>query len=186
LNSEYPYRRVYLSLISSRDYIWSLKYQHYETKRSISFHFQSRTLSEAQDWYMSIYHVLPCTIPACKKPIPSYIDINVILHHQQQPSIKVRLPLEQILKHSRQDTLMSIRMQDVKPVIRSLLQKDGLIRMDEWSNDDIKLCWRTKIASDDPKQHNTALIASGDHTEWITQSTELISPQLIEQVQIYT
>lgn len=189
LNNEYPYSRVNLTLISSRDFIWSLEFLHYESKRTISFHFQSRCLSEAQDWYMSIYHTLPTTTPACKKPIPSSIDIHIILNHQQHqhPSIKIRLPFEHILKSTKHDTLMNVRMEDIKPIIRLLLQREGLLHMIGWSNDDTKLCWRIKVSSDvedTSNQDDSALIASGDRIEWITESTELIGPQLIEQVMI--
>lgn len=113
--------------------------------------------------------------------MPSFIDIQVILHQKQQQNIKIRLPLEHILKNTQHDTLMNVRMEDIKPGVRSLLQKEGFIRVADWSNDDIKLCWRTKVTSDDYEVSNQN-DSSRDRIEWITQSTELIGLQLIEQV----
>lgn len=150
-----------------------MEFVHYETKSIISFHFQSGSLSDAQDWYMAMYHTLPA-LPTCKKPIPPFIDIQVMIDTPMQ----IRLPLDYILKHTK-DTLLNIHIQDIKPVIRSLLQKDDLLHTTDWLRNDFRLCWRPTDVS--TKKAGT-VVTSGDRIEWLTENTELIGPQLIEQV----
>lgn len=175
LNNKYPYRRVRLSLVSAHDYIWCLEFVHHQTKSIVSFHFQSASLSEAQDWYMALYHTLPA-LPACKKPIPAFVDIQVMIDTPMQ----VRLPLDYVLKHTKQeDTLLNIHIQDIKPVIRSLLQKDELLHTADWLRNDFRLCWRPMDVSN---KRTSTVITSGDRIEWLPENTVLIGPQLIEQV----
>lgn len=194
-----------LSLISPRDYIWSLEFNHYETKSLISYQFQSTNLSEAQDWYMSVYHVLPFNI-LCKNPIPPLIDIYVLLQREQQQQetlqqpLIIRIPLEMILKASHyEDTQLNINTSDIKPVIWKLFKKKGLLGMlnvygdnNKSSLSQLRLCWRsvdsTQLSGDGAASaiKSTAITIStpttGEHIEWISENSELIGPQLIEQV----
>ncbi|CAO0800519.1 unnamed protein product [Mucor circinelloides] len=172
LDNKYPYRRVRLSLVSTQDYIWCLEFVHHQTKSIVSFHFQSASISEAQDWYMALYHTLPA-LPACKKPMPAFVDVQVMIDTPMQ----VRLPLDYVLKHTK-DTLLTIRIQDIKPVIRSLLQKDDMLHTADWLRSDFRLCWRPIDVSN---KRTGTVVTSGDRIEWLAENTDLIGPQLIEQ-----
>ncbi|CAO3612594.1 unnamed protein product [Mucor fragilis] len=172
LNNKYPYRRVRLSLVSIQDYIWCLEFVHHKTKSIVSFHFQSASLLEAQSWYMAMYHTLPA-LSACKKPIPAFVDIQVMIDTPMQ----VRLPLDYVLKHTK-DTLLNIHIQDIKPVIRSLLQKDDLLHTADWLRNDFRLCWRPIDVSN---KRTSNVITSGNRIEWLAENTDLMGPQLIEQ-----
>lgn len=207
LNNQYPYRKVKLSLVSAKDYIWSLEFLHYETKSLIAYHFQSNSLSDSQDWYMSIYRILPPTIQ-CKNPIPPIIDIFIILKRSEQQQstfsqqpLSIRIPLDLILESLyHQDTLLNIKVSDIKPVIWNLFKKKGILNLlaanskdTQVNMNDLRLCWRsvdsvkrsgegaaaatksTAISSSTPTQ--------GEFIEWINnENSELIGPQLIEQV----
>ncbi|CEP17660.1 hypothetical protein [Parasitella parasitica] len=172
LDNKYPYKRVRLSIVSTQDCIWCLQFVHYQTKSIISFHFQSTNLSDAQDWYMTLYYALPAS-PACKNPIPAFVDIQVMI----DSPIQIRLPLDYILLNTK-NTLLNIHIQDIKPVIRSLLQKDDLLRTAEWIYHDFRLCWRPVNAL---FKQETTVVTSGNEIEWLTENVELIGPQLIEQ-----
>jgi hypothetical protein len=198
LNNQYPYRKVKLSLISAQDFIWCLEFLHYETKSLISYHFQSSSLSEARDWYMSVYRVLPC-MTSCKKPIPPSVDIFVMLQTEIQQQIEIRIPLDVILNSNDDDTLLNIRISDIKPVILTLFKNNGIYRILNGNScdrsttiDDFRLCWRGISSSYNSGEGaastaNSTVISfktptAGDQIEWIGDNEELIGPLLIEQV----
>ncbi|KAI8641170.1 hypothetical protein BD408DRAFT_444503 [Parasitella parasitica] len=172
LDNTYPYKRVRLSIVSAQDCIWYLEFVHYETKSIISFHFQSANISDAQDWYMAIYYILPAS-PACKNPIPSFVDIHVMT----DTPIQIRLPLDYMFEQKK-NTLLNIRIEDIKPVIRKLLQKDAFLRNVDWKNYEFRLCWRPANVS---AKREATVMTSGDQIEWLAENSELIGPQLIEQ-----
>jgi hypothetical protein len=171
----------------------------------VSFHFQSSSLLESQEWYMAIYRILP-PIPACKKPIPPFIDIlvNAATKQQQQQqssptAVMIRIPLISLLIDEDDYKQWNIRAADLKPVIWTLFKKNGLADMlGTKSIDNIRLCWKSVTnvineygegASETAKaialSSAAATLINGedeDYIEWITEDTQLIGPQLIEQV----
>ncbi|KAI9483253.1 MAG: hypothetical protein EXX96DRAFT_648013 [Benjaminiella poitrasii] len=192
LSNELPYRRVRLSMISPDDCIWSLEFLHHETKRLISFHFQSSTLTEAQAWYMAVYSALPDLPIPYKKPIPPFVDIRVILPYEgnRHNDISIRIPLSLNISHT-------IRIQDLKPAILSLLQKNGLLC--DWLNrhhaSSFRLCWKRrksrkqeeeeeKEKKEQERKKSLIQVVNQDPIEWLAESTELISPYLIEKSHI--
>ncbi|GAA5816878.1 hypothetical protein MFLAVUS_010412 [Mucor flavus] len=194
LNNQYPYRKVKLSLISAQDYIWCLEFLHYETKSLISYHFQSSCISDAKDWYMSVYRILPSTISS-KTSIPPFVDIFVMIQKEKEQQFVVRLPLYSLIKNDNhdEDTLLNICALDIKPVIWSLLEKNGMLNMlqQPTTMNDIRLCWRKVSSSATYGEGAAATLKSsaisfhtpisGDQIEWVTKDTKLIGPELIEQ-----
>lgn len=188
MNNKYPYRKVKLSLVSAQDYIWCLEFLHYETKSLISYHFQSSCISDAKDWYMAVYHILP-SIVSCKPPIPPFVDIFVMIQKEQEQQFVVRLPLGSIMENDE----LNMCALDIKPAIWSLLEKNGMLSMLQRTNkNDLRLCWR-KVSSSSVYGEGAASTLkssaisfhtpiSGDQIEWVTKDTKLIGPELIEQV----
>lgn len=163
----------------------------------ISFHFQSSSLIEAQQWYMAIYRILP-PIAACRKPISPFFDIFVMATEaeteakQRQKSFMIRVPLKTILINDDTETQWNIRAADLKPVIWTLLKKNGGLPKSTRITD-LKLCWKsvTDVIDQDgegaPSTAKAIAMSSaapidGNQIEWITEDTQLIGPQLIEQV----
>ncbi|GAN07400.1 hypothetical protein MAM1_0159d06897 [Mucor ambiguus] len=112
-------------------------------------------------------------IRSTEMPVPAFVDIQVMIDTPMQ----VRLPLDYVLKHTK-DTLLNIHIQDIKPVIRSLLQKENLLHTANWLRNDFRLCWRPIDVSN---KRTSTVITSGDRIEWLAENTVLIGPQLIEQ-----
>lgn len=132
---------------------------------------------------MAVYRVLPC-IPACKKPIPPFVDILVMLQTKTHQQIEIRIPLDMISNAQEDNTQLNIRTSDLKPVILTLFKKNGVFHMLDGSRlnaystvNDFRLCWRA-ISSLAYTEDDDAR----DQFEWINDQAELIGPQLIEQV----
>ncbi|KAI8378956.1 hypothetical protein BD560DRAFT_487846 [Blakeslea trispora] len=179
LDSKGSHNKVKLSMVSTRDFIWSLEFTHCDKKSLVSFHFQSKLLSEAQAWYMAIYYILP-PIPCCKKPIPSYIDINVIFDYAQ--TLPIRLPLDSLryCYDQQQGVDFNVRMKDVKSIVCSILERHDTDT--DWKNKEFKLCWRhASIAALVQCGQLEQYIASGTRIEWIQEEASLVGPQLIEK-----
>lgn len=155
---------------------------------------------------MAVYHVLPVNT-LCKNPIPPLIDIYVVLQREQQQQetlelpLIIRIPLEVILKASQDEnnTQFNINTSDIKPAIWKLFKKKDLLGMlniygdnNRSSLDQLRLCWRsvesTKLSGDGAASAVKATAisistpADGENVEWISENSELVGPQLIEQV----
>ncbi|KAI8064272.1 uncharacterized protein B0P05DRAFT_476440 [Gilbertella persicaria] len=164
LDNQPPHRRVKLAMISTQDAVWSLEFMDRDTKCLIAYHFQSSHLSDAQAWYMSIYNLLPST-HYCKKPIPSYVDIHVLLEpNLLKEPLRIRLPLDYLTSLYEH---FDIRTRDMKPILLSLLEKNEALSHINWKRKKLKLCWK----------HQTL----NHSTEWVKEETSLISPSLIEK-----
>ncbi|KAI8372615.1 Pleckstrin homology domain-containing protein [Choanephora cucurbitarum] len=170
------HHKVKLSMVSTRDFVWSLEYLHCDNKSLVAFHFQSTHLSEAQAWYMAIYHTLPAN---CKKPIPSYIDIQVIMDHT--PPFPIRLPLDHLryCYDQQHHVAFDVRLEDVRLAMCSLLKRRDNT---DWQHKTFKLCWRhASIAALVQCDQLEQFIASGTRIEWIQEEASLVGPQLIEK-----
>jgi hypothetical protein len=146
---------------------------------------------------MSIYCILPNTI-TCKSPVPPIIDIFIILKREEQQQnvleqqpLSIRIPLDMILEDNLQ--LNNIKISDIKPVIWNLFKKKGLLNLlNNSQQDQLRLCWRSvdsikrcgegAAAATKSTAISSSTPAHGEFIEWIDENSELIGPQLIEQV----
>lgn len=147
---------------------------------------------------MSVYCLLPSIISS-KTPIPPFVDIFVMIQKEKEQQFVVRLPLDSLRENDNhdEDTLLNICAVDIKPVIWSLLEKNGMLNMlqQPTTMNDIRLCWRKVSSSTTYGEGAAATLKSsaisfhtpisGDQIEWVTKDTKLIGPELVEQVRLH-
>lgn len=158
------YGHAKLSILSHTDYIWGLDYLHTKKKRPIAFHFQSSHLSEAQDWYMTLYQLLLLhkTKMIGKAPLPPFVDLII----PEMDHFVIQIPLHALTdKQPTSSVIYNIRMSDLKLTALRILEYKG-IKPSNWVADNVSLCWTLD-----------------SHTEWVTESQNvlLVGSQLIEQ-----
>ncbi|KAI8874802.1 hypothetical protein K501DRAFT_144269, partial [Backusella circina FSU 941] len=133
LTGLYTPEKLSLFLLSPLDYTFCLRYLSHSGRVPMmhTLTFKARSYLQCQQWYMSLYSLLP---NHAKHPVPNWCEVYVPIL-----DLAVHLPL---YYHNSEQPRYDVTLEDVKDAVIEILDEDPCLEFEEKMGDgELGLCW---------------------------------------------